>query len=78
MVSVYSGTATHESFYHFSKNIFYFYFNLLLLYYFRDQQEKVAEEMLGLTKRLKEQTLVARTIVQVPSVRTEHRDCRKI
>jgi hypothetical protein len=31
----------------------------------RDQQEKVAEEMLGLTRRLKEQSLVARTIVQV-------------
>ena len=31
----------------------------------RDQQEKVAEEMLWLTKRLKEQSLVARTIVQV-------------
>ena len=33
----------------------------------REQQEKVAEEMLGLTRRLKEQSLVARTIVQAPS-----------
>ena len=31
----------------------------------RDQQEKVAEEMLNMTKRLKEQTLAAKSIVQV-------------
>ena len=31
----------------------------------RDQQEKVAEEMLSMTQRLKEQSLAAKSIVQV-------------
>jgi hypothetical protein len=32
---------------------------------FRDEQEKIAEEMVSMTKRLKEQSMVAHTIVKV-------------
>jgi len=37
----------------------------------RDQQEKVAEEMLNMTKRLKEQTLAAKSIVQEDVTRAD-------
>ncbi|XP_023320329.1 vesicle transport protein USE1-like isoform X2 [Eurytemora carolleeae] len=42
-----------------------------LLALHRDQQEKVAEEMLGMTRRLKEQTLAAKSLVQEDTDRIE-------
>jgi len=42
-----------------------------LLALHRDQQEKVAEEMLSMTKRLKEQSLAAKTIIKEDVTRIE-------